>query len=81
MEERKVAFLEVLETLESSGWVLYRISLPYRVFYFRGDPSTGLPILVEVHDGKWVLEEHVLRIRQILTDWKGQSGEKDNGRN
>lgn len=72
-----VPFAEVLALLERHGWELFRIHPPYRVFYLNGDPSTGLPILVEVHDGK-VDEAHVERIRRILEgDEAGESDEKD----
>lgn len=60
-----IPFAEVLALLEQHQWELFRIHPPYRIFYLYGDPETGLPILVEVHDGM-VDDAHVERIRRIL---------------
>jgi len=61
MAER--AFAEVLELLESHGWVLQRTWPPYYVFMKEGE----LPLLIPVKDRK-VSEAYVEKIRKILED-------------
>ena len=60
MEDR-VAFVEVLQLLESHGWKLTGIWRPYLVF----TKSGHLPILIPVHDRK-VDIEYVRKINEIL---------------
>lgn len=56
-----VPFSDVLELLESHGWVLQRIWKPYFVFY-KGDE---LPILVQVED-KMVSDASYEKVKRIL---------------
>jgi hypothetical protein len=63
--ERLVPFSEVLELLESHGWELVRIWIPYRVFTKPG--SDELPILIEVHD-RTVRRTDVERIKKHLKE-------------
>ncbi len=55
-------FSEVLELLESHGWVLQRTWTPYFVFVHR---DHDLPLLIPVHDRK-VSDEYVQKIKQII---------------
>jgi hypothetical protein len=57
----RVPFSEVLEYLESHGWVLVRVWPPYRVF-LKGE---SLPLLVRVED-KAVSTYDFAKIRQIV---------------
>jgi hypothetical protein len=63
-----VPFSNVLELLESHGWVLQRIWKPYFVFQ-KGDE---LPILVQV-DERMVSDGNFEKIKQIL----GEEGEEN----
>lgn len=65
-------FGHVLAYLEQHDWVLYRIHPPYRIFYLYGDPSTGLPILVEVNE-KGVDETHFEEIKRIVESQERQA--------
>jgi len=59
-----VPFSEVLELLESHGWVLHRTWPPYFVFVHR---DRSLPLLIPVHDKK-VSETYVGKIKKILAE-------------
>lgn len=67
-ERADVPFREVLELLESHGWVLQRIDPPYRVFVREGE----LPIYFPVHDKK-VSAVYVDKIKAILKKGENQS--------
>lgn len=58
----EVPFKDVLELLESHGWVLQRIWSPYFVFVHR---DQELPLLIPVHDKK-VSDAYVQKIKRIL---------------
>lgn len=61
MAER--AFAEVLELLESHGWVLQRTWPPYFVF----TKESELPLLIPVKDRK-VSEAYVEKINKIIQE-------------
>ena len=55
-------FSEVLDLLESHGWVLQRTWPPYFVFVHQ---DHELPLLIPVHE-KRVSDEYVKKIKQII---------------
>lgn len=57
-------FSEVLELLESHGWVLQRTWPPYFVFVH---PDHELPLLIPVHDKK-VSDVYVQKIKWLLDE-------------
>ena len=57
-----VPFSEVLEVLESHGWVLQRTWPPYFVFHH---PDHELPLLIMVRDKK-VSDEYIEKVKKIL---------------
>ena len=57
-------FAEVLELLESHGWVLQRTWPPYFVFVHK---DHDLPLLIPVHD-KRVNDAYVKKIKQLLKE-------------
>ena len=59
-----VPFSDVLELLESHGWVLQRTWPPYFVFVH---PDHELPLLIPVHE-KRVSHAYVEKIKRIIEE-------------
>lgn len=56
-----IPFSEMLELLESRGWMLQRIAPPYRIF----TKKDRLPILIPVYD-RMVRSTYVKKVAKIL---------------
>jgi len=59
-----IPFSEVLELLESHGWVLQRTWPPYFVFLH---PDHPLPLLIPVYEKK-VSDRYVEKIKRLLAE-------------